>query len=106
MKGGKGTGDKPIPLRSYYQSPIYLEENLTLAVSMLSKLAGIYYISIILVSKGFILMMLFFNANCSGFVLMTLMVALALVGFSSSASINVETPKGDLILLMTTGAFA
>ena len=94
-----------MPLKSYYQSPIYLEVNLTFAVSMLSKLAGIYYISIILVSKGFILMMLFLSANCSGFVLMTLIVALALVGFSSSASINVETPKGDLILLITTGAF-
>jgi hypothetical protein len=49
--------------------------------------------------------MLFLRANCSGFVLMTLIVALAFVGFSSSASMNVETPKGDLILLITTGAF-
>ena len=49
-------------------------------------------------------MMLFLSANCSGLVLMTLIVALALVGFSNSASINVETPKGDLMLLITTGA--
>jgi hypothetical protein len=72
---------------------------------MLSKLAGIYYISIVLVSKGFSLMILFLRANCSGLVLMTLIVTLLLVGFSSSASIKVETPKGDLILLITTGAF-
>lgn len=36
---------------------------------------------------------------------MTLIVTLELVGFSSSASIKVETPKGDLMLLMTTGGF-
>ncbi len=36
---------------------------------------------------------------------MTLTVALAFVGFYSSASTNVDTPRGDLILFIITGDF-
>jgi len=81
MKGGKGTGDKPIPLRSYSQSPISFDVNFTLALSTLSRLAGIYSIYIFFDSKGPSLIMLFFRANCSGFVLITLIFTFELVGF-------------------------
>ena len=43
------------------------------------------------------------RANCSGLVLTTLMTALLLVGLSSYTSTKVDTPRGDLILLMMTG---
>jgi hypothetical protein len=47
--------------------------------------------------------MLDLRANCSGLLLITRTVTLELVGFSISASIMVETPKGDLMLFIMTG---
>lgn len=49
-------------------------------------------------------MRLVLRANCSGLVLMTLITALELVGLSSSTGTKVDTPRGDLMLLMMTGA--
>ena len=50
-------------------------------------------------------MTLFFKANCSGLVLIVLIVTLWSVGFYNYAKIIVETPNGDFILLMTTEGF-
>lgn len=48
-------------------------------------------------------MRLVLRANCSGLVLTTFTTAFELVGFSSSTGTNVDTPKGDLMLLIMTG---
>lgn len=45
------------------------------------------------------------RANCSGLVLMTRTLALLLVGFSNSTVTAVDTPSGDLMLLMITAPF-
>lgn len=47
-----------------------------------------------------------FITNCYGFEFTILTTALEKVGFSSSAEIVVDTPKGDFKLLITTGAFS
>lgn len=81
------------------------EANTIFADSTASRVEGTYSISIFFFYKGYSLILWDLTTNWSGLLFVTLTVVLVWVGFSSSAYIDVDTPRGDFKLFMIIGCF-